>query len=180
MARVLGEERAAKRLRELRYSNIRAREQAAAIFSKPPGVAAVSLAAMASIRKEFAVQAPAHEVWDALRDVGAVHRRLAPGFVTDCRLEGEVRVVTFANGFVAREVIVDVDEGARRVAYSARSERLEHHHASFQVFDDGRVCCRVVWSADVLPHAAAKVVEAMMEEGAAVMRKTLAAHSHGA
>jgi hypothetical protein len=135
---------------------------------------------MASIRKEFPLAASAAAAWDALRDVGEVHRRLAPGFVTGCRMEGDARVVTFANGFVARELIVDVDERARRLAYSARSERLQHHNASFQVFEDGPAHCRVVWIADVLPHEAAKVVGAMMEEGAAVMRKTLEAHSRAA
>lgn len=97
-------------------------------------------------------------MWDALRDVGEVHRRVAPGFVKDCRMEGEARMVTFGNGFVAREVIVDVDDKARRLA--------------------GR--CRLVWVADLLPHAAASVVGGMLEEGAAVMSKTLAGHSKAA
>lgn len=135
---------------------------------------------MASIRKEFVVGAPAERVWDALRDVGEVHRRLAPGFVTDCRLEPGARVVTFADGFVARELIVDVDDAARRIAYSARSERLQHHNASFEVHEDGPARCRVVWLADVLPHEAAAVVGAMMEQGAAVMSKTLGGHSQAA
>src|SRR3954451_88007 len=128
---------------------------------------------MASIRKEFSVAANVAQVWDAFRDVGEVHRRLAPGFVTDCRLEGEARVVTFANGFVARELIIDIDEGAHRLAYSARSERLQHHNASFQVFEDGSKRCRVVWITDVLPHAAAASVERMMDAGVVAMRKTL-------
>lgn len=135
---------------------------------------------MASIRKEFSVAAPAARVWDVFRDVGEVHRRLAPGFVTDCRLEGEARIVTFANGLVARELIVDVDDGARRLAYSASSERLQHHHASFQVLDDGPGRCRIVWIADVLPHAAAAAVGAMMDAGVAAMSKTLGAHSQAA
>lgn len=135
---------------------------------------------MASIRKEIVVNTAAAEAWAALRDVGEVHRRVAPGFVKDCRMEGEARVVTFGNGFVAREVIVDVDDKARRLAYSARSERLQHHNASVQVFDDGPGRCRLVWVADLLPHAAASVVGGMMEEGAAVMSKTLAGHSKAA
>ncbi|HET7669502.1 MAG TPA: SRPBCC family protein [Burkholderiales bacterium] len=135
---------------------------------------------MASIRKEFPVAAPVERVWDALRDVGEVHRRLAPGFVTDCRLEAGARVVTFANGFVARELIVDVDDAARRIAYSARSERLQHHNASFEVHEDGPGRCRVVWRADVLPHEAAAVVGAMMEQGAAAVSKTLGGHSQAA
>ena len=135
---------------------------------------------MASIRKEFSVAAPAARVWEALRELGAVHTRLARGFVTDCRLQDEERIVTFRNGFVARELIVDLDDAARRLAYSARSERLAHHHAAFQVFDNGPTRCRIVWIADVLPHEAAPVVGAMMEAGAAAMSKTLESHSQAA
>jgi hypothetical protein len=89
---------------------------------------------MASIRIETIVAASPEKVWDALRDVGAVHTRQARGFVTDCRLEEGARIVTFANGFVARELIVDIDDKNRRVAYAVTgSESLSHHSASFQV-----------------------------------------------
>jgi hypothetical protein len=132
---------------------------------------------MASIRKELRLAAPAGEVWDALRDVGAVHRRVAPGFVADCRMDGEDRIVTFANGLVARELIVERDDALRRLVYSARSERLTHHNASFQVFEDGPAACTVVWLADLLPHAAANQVGPMMDAGLAAMRKTLDRHS---
>lgn len=135
---------------------------------------------MASLRREFMVDAPAARVWEVFRDVGAVHT-LAPGFVTDCRREGDDRIVTFANGLVARELIVDVDDAAMRLAYSARSERLAHHHASFQIFEemreDGPARCRVLWIADLLPHAAAGPIGAMMDAGVAAMRKALGSHS---
>jgi carbon monoxide dehydrogenase subunit G len=134
---------------------------------------------MASIRREFTLDAPPGAVWAAFRDVGAVHTRLAPGFVTGCRMDGQDRVVTFANGLAARELIVDVDDAALRLAYSARSERLKHHSASFQVFADG-AGCRVVWLADVLPHEAAAAVGQMMDAGVAAMRRTLASHSEAA
>ena len=128
---------------------------------------------MASLRKEFRLGAPAARVWDAFRDLYAVHTRLAPGFVTDCRRDGDDRIVTFANGLVARELIVDVDDAARRLAYSAKSERLQHHSASFQVFEEGAAHCKVVWIADVLPHAAAGPLGAMMDGGVAAMTKAL-------
>jgi hypothetical protein len=112
-----------------------------------------------------------------MRDVADVHKRVAPGFVTNCRMEGEARVVTFGNGMVAKELIVDVDDKAMRLAYSARSERLEHHNASVQVFEDGPGRCRVVWIADVLPHEMAKQVGAMMEAAMPIMKKTLESHS---
>jgi carbon monoxide dehydrogenase subunit G len=120
---------------------------------------------MASIRKEIALPAGAEAVWAVVRDVGQVHTRFAPGFVVDVAMEGsEARLVTFANGVAARELIVDVDESVRRLAYSVRSARLSHHNASFQVFADG-AGSRLVWIADVLPHAAAANVGAMMDEG---------------
>ncbi|MGA0601031.1 SRPBCC family protein [Caulobacter sp. KR2-114] len=119
---------------------------------------------MASIHKEISLASTPEAVWDVVRDIGAAHTRFAPGFVTDTTMDGPDRIVTFANGFVAREVIVDVDETARRLAYSARSERLAHHNASFQVIAEGEGS-RLVWIADVLPQAAAETVGAMMREG---------------
>jgi hypothetical protein len=73
---------------------------------------------MASIHKEMFVDAAPDQVWSAFRDVGAVHTRLAKGFVTDTRLEGDTRTVTFVNGIVARERIIDIDDVRRRLAYS--------------------------------------------------------------
>ena len=128
---------------------------------------------MASIRKEIPLAARAEEVWDALRDVGAVHRRLAAGFVTDTRLDGDARIVTFANGLVARELIVDVDDAARRVAYAVVGGRLSHHHATMQVMADGDGRCRLVWVADLLPHDMAGAIGGMMEQGSAAMKQTL-------
>jgi polyketide cyclase/dehydrase/lipid transport protein len=72
---------------------------------------------MASIRKEILIKARPEDVWAAVRDVGALHTRLVPGFVVDTRLEQGARVVTFGNGMVARELIVDLDDEARRLAW---------------------------------------------------------------
>ena len=110
---------------------------------------------MASIRKEIVTPARAERVWDALRDVGALHTRLVPGFVTDTRLEPGARIVTFANGMVARETIVTIDDDARRVVWSASGGVLSHHNGAAQVVVDVDGRTRVVWIADVLPDAAA-------------------------
>ena len=129
---------------------------------------------MASIRKEIVIEASPKHVWDAVRDVGAVHERLAPGFVVDTRLEAGARVVTFANGLVARELIVDVDDEARRLAWAVvGSPRLTHHNASMQIFDDGDRGSRVVWIADLLPNEIAGSIAAMIDEGLGTMKKTL-------
>ena len=56
-----------------------------------------------------------------------LHTRLAPGFVLDTRLDGEARIVTFANGNVARELLVDCDDARRRLVYAMINERVTHH-----------------------------------------------------
>jgi len=128
---------------------------------------------MATIRKETAIASTAASVWDAIRDVGEIHRRLVRGFVVDCKLEGDSRVVTFANGMVVREIIVSVDDETRRHAWSARGEPLTHHNASIQVFAAGNEKCRVVWIADLMPNEIAGTVGEMMEQGLAAMKRTL-------
>jgi len=128
---------------------------------------------MATIRKEVSIASPAPAVWAAFRDIGAVHTRLAPGFVTDCRMDGKDRIVTFVNGLVVREVIVHIDDEARRLVYSARTEKLAHHNASFQVIPNGEDRCRVVWVADLLPDDVAGTIDGMMDQGAAAMKRAL-------
>lgn len=132
---------------------------------------------MASIRREIQVAASAAAIWDAVRDVGEIHRRLVPGFVSDCRMDGDdARIVTFANGIVAREVIVDLDEAARRIVWSASGGRLTHHNASLQVFAEEAGTSRLVWIADLLPNAMAAPIAAMIEEGMRAMKRTLEAN----
>ena len=129
---------------------------------------------MASVHREIVVERPLADVWDALADVGALHTRLVRGFVTDCRLEPGARVVTFANGLVARELIVSVDGERRRVAWSVVGGRLSHHNASAQAFAEGDSACRIVWIADFLPDEHAPAIAAMVEQGLQAMRRTLA------
>ncbi|MEU9947844.1 SRPBCC family protein [Streptomyces sp. NPDC047939] len=130
---------------------------------------------MAHIRKEFLIDNAPENVWEALRDVGAVHARLAPGFVTDTRMEEDIRIVTFANGVVAHELLVDIDEEARRVAYAVVGGSLapKHHHASMQVSADADGRSRFVWTIDVAPDELAGPIGEMAEQGALVMQRTL-------
>ena len=128
---------------------------------------------MASIHKEVVVDSPADSVWDAIRDVGAIHERLARGFVVDTRLESDSRVVTFDGGFVARERIVDVDDRSRRLAYSVIEGPPTHHNASIQVFPAAGGGSRIVWIADLLPNEIAGVIGGMMEKGCTAMKQTL-------
>jgi hypothetical protein len=128
---------------------------------------------MATIRKEIRIDQSKEFVWDAIRDVGAIHKRLVPGFVVDCKLEGDWRTVTFANGMIMRELIVDVDDNTCRHSWSVRGEPLTHHNASIQVFSDGPDKCRVVWIADLMPNEVAETVGEMIQQGLDTMKKTL-------
>ena len=128
---------------------------------------------MASIHREIVVNAAPETVWEAVRDVGAIHTRLAPGFVVDTRLEADARVVTFGNGMVARELIVDIDDATRRLVWSVVGGRMTHHNASLQIFGDGEGRSRVVWIADLLPHELAGAIGGMIEQGMGVMKHTL-------
>jgi carbon monoxide dehydrogenase subunit G len=128
---------------------------------------------MTTIRKDISIDAPADHVWDAVRDVGAVHQRLTPGLVVDAALDGEARVVTFANGMVLRELIVTVDDDARRFAYASVGGRVTHHNASIEVFDTGDGTARLVWTTDVLPDELAPTIVQLVEAGSEVIKRTL-------
>jgi Polyketide cyclase / dehydrase and lipid transport len=134
---------------------------------------------MASIRKEIVIGANAERVWDALRDWGALHVRLVPGFATDLRLDGEDRIVTFFNGNVLRERLVDRDEDARRLVWSIADPPYTHHNASAQVFADGADHSLFVWIADLLPHELAGRTAPLMEQALGVIKRTLESEPPG-
>jgi len=127
---------------------------------------------MASIRKEIHIDAPLTLVWGALRDVGALHTKLVPGFVTDTRMEGNTRVVTFGNGMVAREEILAVDDRRHRVAWAILDAPFRHYSAAAWVEPEGDGS-HFVWTADLLPNELAAQVEEMMTTGIEVIRKTM-------
>ena len=126
---------------------------------------------MATIRKEFSVGCNANQVWDALRDFPAVHERLAPGFVLDTKMDGDTRIVSFANGTVARETLVAIDEDNRRLVYMIRSERLTHHNASAQVFTQDDGTSRFVWITDVLPDEIAPYISSQIDLGVEAIKE---------
>jgi hypothetical protein len=128
---------------------------------------------MTTIRKNIDVDVPAAQVWDVIRDVGAVHTRLAPGFVVDTRLEPGARVVTFRNGLTVRELIIDVNEDLRRLAYAAVGGSLQHHNASFEVVALSATRTRLVWTTDALPESGAESIRPLIEQGSIVIRETL-------
>jgi hypothetical protein len=114
-------------------------------------------------------------VWDAIADFGQVHRRVAPGFLTDAKLEGETRVVTFASGAVFREHLVDADPAARRLVYAIAEPPFLSYQGTVEVFPtaDGR--SRLTWTVDLLPNELADRISAAMDEGVRAMKPALEA-----
>lgn len=132
---------------------------------------------MASIQKERTIEATPEAVWDALSDWGAIHERLVPGFLVDTKLDGEDRIVTFFNGVVARERLVDRSNDERRLVWSIVDGPYTHHNGAAQVFavEDGT--SRFVWTADLLPDELGQPTAEMMERGIETAKQTLEAAS---
>lgn len=130
---------------------------------------------MASITQEIIIDAPPEHAWDALKDPAALHTKLAPGFVTDTRLEGDSRIVTFGNGATARELLVEIDHDNRRIVWSVQGAPFKHHNASAQVFSHANNATRFVWIADFLPNEIAEHIEGLIRQGLATIKQTLEA-----
>lgn len=129
---------------------------------------------MATVRKDIFTKAPATEVWAAVRDVGAIHTRLLPGFIADARLDGpRERIVTLGNGMVLREPIITIDDAAMRVVWANEGGSTTHSNVSLQVMAEPDGGSRVVWIADFLPDEVATAMATNLTRGSEVMKKTL-------
>lgn len=137
---------------------------------------------MASITKEVITDAPPEAVWDAVRDIGALHTRLVPGFVVDTKVVPGGRVVTFANGLVVEEPIISSSDALRRLVWTSRREGLplSHYNGAVQVHARAAGGSRVEWTADFLPDSARGMLEPMLDAGAAAMTQALQTFAKGA
>ena len=129
---------------------------------------------MATLSKQIALDTGAANAWSAIRDFGQVHTRVAPGFLTDLRMDKSDRIVTFFNGLVARERMVTLDDEECRLVYSLIEGRPSHYNAAIQVFPEGDGS-RVVWTIDLLPDELAATVDGMMDHAVGCMSRTLCA-----
>jgi hypothetical protein len=127
---------------------------------------------LATLRRQIALNTPASTVWSALRDFGAVHTRVAPGFLTKLEMDKDDRIVTFFNGLVARERLITAEDEHCRLVYAVVEGRASHYNAAVQVFPEGDGC-RLVWTVDLLPNELAPAIGGMMDQAAGFMKKAL-------
>jgi hypothetical protein len=128
---------------------------------------------MATIVSKLETSASPEEAWDAIRDVGALHTRLAPGFIADTKLEPGARVVTFANGMVVREPIVTIDDEAKRLVWTAEGGRTTHYNGSLQVSPRPGGGATDVWTANFLPDEIKPQLAQLIAAGTAAMKRSL-------
>jgi len=130
---------------------------------------------MATLRKTIDVGAAPEAAWSAVREFGALHKRLVPGFVKDCVLEqeGTVRLLTFGNGMQVRERLVTRDDAARRLVYTTEGGKASHYNAVVEVLEGVGGGSRLVWTIDLLPDTIAPLIEGMMGMGAQAMQGAL-------
>ncbi|MDI4649171.1 SRPBCC family protein [Cohnella hashimotonis] len=130
---------------------------------------------MPTVRKEIFIDRPPEQVWDAVRDVGAFHLRLVPGYTQDTLLDGNERTLILPNGDAVRELIVSVDEEERRMVFAVKEGKMPllHHNASFQVFPDSNKGSTFVWTTDFLPEELAPQIQAQADRVSAVIKQTI-------
>jgi|SRR5215469_1767487 len=130
---------------------------------------------MGSMTKEVLTDANSDAVWDAIRDIGALHTRLVPGFVVNTQLVPGGRLVTFSSGRTVEEPIVSCSDPLRRLVWTAKGEGspFTHYNGCVQVHARAAGGSRVEWTADFLPDSAAGVLDSLMTAGATAMHRAL-------
>lgn len=135
---------------------------------------------MASVQKEIIIDADPAAAWAIISDFIDGPVRMAPGFVTDSRLdEPDVRVVTFANGTVLRERLIALDNDLRRLVFSIIGGTMQptHDNASMQVLPHGDGGSRFVWIHDVQPDDLTISMGAGMDDGLNIFKQTVESSS---
>lgn len=128
---------------------------------------------MASIVKEIDVAASADQAWMKVADAGGVDKLV--GMITACRLDGDIRYCTMADGSKVVERVIAIDHRNRRLAYTITEGPipLEYHSASMQVKDGGSGAL-LIWTWDFKPDELSGAVGPLMEAAADSMKAALA------
>lgn len=126
---------------------------------------------MATIRREAELDIDADRAWSAVSGFGNAGV-LFKGVLVDCRREGDVRTVTFANGLEAIERLVSIDPQERRIVHTVEGGSFAHFNGAMQILERGRKCV-FVWTTDFLPDAMGADILPQIEEGCRAIKRNL-------
>jgi hypothetical protein len=129
---------------------------------------------MTSVSRDISIHAPSDVVWDAVRDVGAVHERLLPGLVSATTVVPDGRLVSFGNGMLVRERILDVDDDSRRLVHTLNSGWSCHYVSVMRVNSAGAAHCRLLWTVDYRPDRY-DLMPRVVDRAVELIRRTLEA-----
>jgi hypothetical protein len=122
---------------------------------------------------DISLDAGAAFVWDAVRDIYAVHKRLLPGAAVAVDPAPDARIVTFADGMKATERIVELNDDARRLVYQTTEGAPLTHHLSTMVVREDDTGVHLVWTTEFAPASQHDWATSLVNEFAALMKKTL-------
>jgi hypothetical protein len=128
---------------------------------------------MATIHREFEIDAAPEKAWAALRDVGRINTLIA--FLGEVKVEGDRRTCELGDQGRLDELIVSVDDERRRIAYAILDSpfNLEHHHASMQVVPNDGSGARFIWTTDVKPDGAVPDLSVAIDGAVGSLKETL-------
>ncbi|MEM7762362.1 MAG: SRPBCC family protein [Cyanobacteria bacterium P01_A01_bin.40] len=117
---------------------------------------------MASIYKQFQINAPSDRVWSKMSDLGEVHGLL--GMLTDAKINGDTRICKTQSGNSLKELIISVDSEHKRMVYAITESpfNFEFHVASWQAIPDGDSII-FEWYTDLKPDNLAETIEIIID-----------------
>ena len=128
---------------------------------------------MASIVKQIDVNADASRAWARIADTGSVDTLVS--MITACRLDGDTRYCTLADGSELVEQVIAVDADHMRLAYriSGGPIPFEFHAGSMQVREHG-MGSRLTWTFDFKPDGLSEMIAPMLDAAAQSIQSALA------
>jgi len=128
---------------------------------------------VATIHKTANIAVSTAKVWDRIAAVGELDKILPA--ILQCRLEGDTRHCTMADGAALEEQILSIDPALMRVAYTITKSPLpmDHHFSSMQVISEDSHS-RLEWFTDVKPDHLKTAVSEMLDQMLDLMVERLA------
>lgn len=126
---------------------------------------------MATITKTTHLSTSSDKVWEVLRDPGRANELIT--FLGEVTVEGNTRVCALGDD-VLEELVVGIDDEARRFVYSIRRSPFGfvHHQASMQAVPEVEGT-RLVWVTDFLPDEAGPGVDEALTAAVASIEAAL-------